>query len=118
LLVTITLRKAFDQVQHEHRQKRGGGGVLREADLAGSQKALDQIMCTEPSPQLAAEMAEQCQHLLGLLEDEELRSIALLKMEGYSNHEIADRLGCARSTVQRRLNLIKSRWDAESNATS
>jgi RNA polymerase sigma factor (sigma-70 family) len=113
LLVTITLRKVHDQVQHAQRQKRGGGAVLREADLAGSQPSLDQIMSVEPSPELAAEMAEQCQRLLGLLDDDELRSIALLKMEGYTNHEIADQLGCARRTVQRRINLIKNQWEAE-----
>ena len=113
LLVTITLRKVHDQVQHERRQKRGGGRVLREADLAGAQPTLEEIMSLEPSPQLAAEMTEQCQYLLGLLDDDDLRAMALLKMEGYTNQEIAHRLGCARSTIQRRLNLIKSRWDAE-----
>ena len=35
VLVTITARKAADLVQHERRQKRGGGRVLDEAGLAG-----------------------------------------------------------------------------------
>jgi DNA-binding CsgD family transcriptional regulator len=34
-------------------------------------------------------------------------------MEGYTNDEIADRLGCARRTVARRLDLIKKVWEAE-----
>lgn len=112
LLVTITLRKVYDQVEHVQRQKRGGGAVVREADLPLRRLDLEQIMSMEPSPELAAEMAESCQHLLGLLDDDELRAIALLKMEGYTNHEIADRLGCARRTVQRRLELIKVQWAA------
>jgi len=34
-------------------------------------------------------------------------------MEGYTNEEIAQRLGCARRTVQRRLNLIQDVWQHE-----
>jgi DNA-directed RNA polymerase specialized sigma24 family protein len=116
LLVTITIRKVSDQVQHERRQKRGGGAVLGEADLAqgsGADRAFEDIIGSEPTPQLAAEMAEQCHRLLELLQDEDLRSIALLKMEGYTNDEIAARLDCVRSTVQRKLNLIRSRWEQE-----
>jgi len=115
LLVAITVRKVSDQVQHERRQKRGGGAVLGEADLAlGSDDlAFEDIIGREPTPQLAAEVAEQCHRLFELLRDEDLRSIALLKMEGYTNDEIADRLDCVRSTVQRKLNLIRSRWEQE-----
>jgi DNA-directed RNA polymerase specialized sigma24 family protein len=116
LLVAITIRKVCDQVQHESRQKRGGGAVLGEADLAkrsDADRAFDNIIGSEPTPQLAVEMAEQCQRLLELLQAEDLRSIALLKMEGYTNDEIADRLDCVRSTVQRKLNLIRSRWEQE-----
>jgi DNA-directed RNA polymerase specialized sigma24 family protein len=115
LLVAITIRKVSDQVQHERRQKRGGGAVLGEADLAreSDNQAFEDVISSEPTPQLAAEMAEQCHRLLELLQDEELRSIALLKMEGYTNDEIADRLDCVRSTVQRKLNLIRSRWEQE-----
>jgi DNA-directed RNA polymerase specialized sigma24 family protein len=115
LLVAITVRKVSDQVQHERRQKRGGGAVLGEADLVRGRddRAFEDIIGSEPTPQLAAEMAEQCHRLLGLLQDEDLRSIALLKMEGYTNDEIATRLDCVRSTVQRKLNLIRSRWEQE-----
>jgi DNA-directed RNA polymerase specialized sigma24 family protein len=115
LLVAITVRKVSDQVHHERRQKRGGGAVLGEADLArrSEDQAFEDVIGSEPTPQLAAEMAEQFHRLLELLQDEELRSIALLKMEGYTNDEIAARLDCVRSTVQRKLNLIRSRWEQE-----
>ena len=114
LLVAITLRKVSDQITHEQRQKRGGGAVLCETDLAHDNEraqVLDAIISREPTPQLAAEMAEQCQQLLATLGDGDLRSIALWKMEGYTNEEIANELDCARSTVQRKLNLIQARWD-------
>jgi len=116
LLVAITVRKVSDQVHHEKRQKRGGGAVLCETDLGqrtDEEGAFAEIIGSEPTPQLAAEMAEQCHRLLALLRDADLQSIALLKMEGYTNDEIAGKFDCVRSTVQRKLNLIRSRWEQE-----
>ena len=77
---------------------------------------LDQALGREPTLEMAALMAAECQQLLGLLSDAELRTLALLKMEGYTNEEIASRLGCARVTVQRMLNLIRQTWQQESDA--
>jgi hypothetical protein len=36
-----------------------------------------------------------------------------LKMEGYTDAEIADRLDCGLRTVVRKLNLIRKAWCAE-----
>lgn len=116
LLVAITVRKVSDQVTRERRQKRGGGAVVCETDLRdqdGTQVVLDGIIGHEPTPRLAAEVADQCRRLLAGLGDDELRSIALWKMEGYTDAEIAARLDCARSTVQRKLRLIQARWEQE-----
>ena len=55
-------------------------------------------------------MAEECDLLLGSLDDDSLRQVALSRMEGYTNDEIADQLGCARRTVARRLDLIRKTW--------
>jgi ECF sigma factor len=40
-----------------------------------------------------------------------MRVIALCKMEGYTNSQIADKLNCARSTIQRKLTLIQACWE-------
>jgi DNA-directed RNA polymerase specialized sigma24 family protein len=40
-----------------------------------------------------------------------LRAVAVAKMEGYSNAEIAERLGVAERTVARRLALIRKLWE-------
>ncbi len=58
-------------------------------------------------------MAESCRRLLDLLGDEQLRRIVVWKMEGHTNREIADRLGCVVETVERRLRLIRSLWQRE-----
>ena len=119
LLVLITMRKAFDLVQQERRQKRGGGAVLGEAALGGlgdtsvAEFGLDQIIGKEPTPELAAQVAEECRRLLDVLGEEQLRSIALWKMGGYTNPEIAQKLGCVTSTVERRLRLIRRIWQKE-----
>jgi hypothetical protein len=34
-------------------------------------------------------------------------------MEGYTNDKTADRLDCVRSTVRRKRNLFRSRWEQE-----
>ena len=117
LLVVITARKACAQVQRRTRKKRGGGRVLGEADLVGAsaddQAGLDQMIGAEPTPEFAAMVAEEYRLLLDALDDESLRRVALDRMEGYTNDEIAARLGCARRTVARRLDLIRRIWSEE-----
>ena len=119
LLVLLTARKAFELAQHERRQKRGGGAVLDEAALPGPADssargaALEQIEDPEPTPAFAAQVAEAYHRLLERLDSPELRSVALCKMEGFSNEEIAARLGCGLRTVERRLRLIRSIWEQE-----
>jgi DNA-directed RNA polymerase specialized sigma24 family protein len=116
LLVVITVRKAIDLRQRETRQKRGGGKVAGESALDGplgsedGGAGIEQVVGAEPTPELAAQVADEVQRLLGMLPKEEVRSVAVLKLEGYTNAEVADRLGCALATVERRLNLIRSMW--------
>ena len=119
VLVLLTARKAIDLAQHERRQKRGGGAVLDEAALPGPvdssapEGALEQIAGPEPTPAFAAQVAEECRRLLERLDSPELRDVALRKVEGYGNEEIAAQLGCGLRTVERRLRLIRSIWEQE-----
>jgi DNA-directed RNA polymerase specialized sigma24 family protein len=120
LLVVITARKACAQVERRCRQKRGGGQVLDEVDWIGRNdpegngpNGLDLVIGTEPTPEFAAMVAEEYGRLLETLGDDSLRRVALDRMEGYTNDEIAARLGCARRTVARRLDLIRKIWVAE-----
>lgn len=111
MLVVITARKALDLVQHERRQKRGGGRVMGESAFKDwAEPGIDQVIGQVPTPQFAAQLAEECQRLLDRLEDPELREVALWKMEGYTNEEIAERLGCVARTVERKLWVIRKLW--------
>jgi DNA-directed RNA polymerase specialized sigma24 family protein len=106
LLVVFTAQKARDLTRRERANKRGGLSPVAGVDLA-------QILGPEPSPDFAAQVTEECRRLLGLLGGGSLRSIALWKMEGYCNEEIAAKLGCALRTVERRLAVIRSLWREE-----
>jgi DNA-directed RNA polymerase specialized sigma24 family protein len=106
LLVVITERKAADLARGQARQKHGGGRLRDDAPV-------DAVPDREPTPDFAVLVAEECDRLLGLLGDDTLRTLALLKLEGYANDEIGGRLGCALRTVERKLALIRSAWEKE-----
>jgi DNA-directed RNA polymerase specialized sigma24 family protein len=114
LLVTITARKAQNCQRDEHRRKRGGGRVINQTALAGSENdedgALVEVVSGEPTPEFAAMMTDECRRLFGSLSDESLRVVALLKLEGHSNEEIAKSLECGLRTVERKLEVIRKRW--------
>jgi len=118
LLVTITERKALNQVRDLTRQKRGGGMVRGESAFLNSEASaegagIDQVVAPEPTPEFAAAMTEGLCRLLGLL-DNDLRQIALLKLEGHTNEEIGAIVGRSVPTVERRLRLIRDAWKGES----
>jgi DNA-directed RNA polymerase specialized sigma24 family protein len=118
LLVVITARKASAQVDRRRARKRGGGRMpvdlgLRAGDGADQLDGLERIVGDEPTPEFAAMVAEEYVRLLSALGEESLRHVAVWRMEGYTNDEIADRLGCARRTVARRVDLIRKIWLSE-----
>jgi DNA-directed RNA polymerase specialized sigma24 family protein len=105
LLMMVTIRKAIDLRQHEARKKRGGGAFPVAQDESS---ILDQVEGREPTPEFAAQVAEECQRLLKRIDDPELRQIAVWKMEGYTNEEVAARLNCVVRTVERKLKLLRA----------
>jgi DNA-directed RNA polymerase specialized sigma24 family protein len=116
LLALITARKAARVIEHQRRKKRGGGLVQGESALlgpAGDGPGLRQVVGTEPTPDLTAEMTEECRRLLDLLGDDELRAVAVWRMEGATVEEMATRLGCVRRSVDRKLRLIRDLWARE-----
>lgn len=116
LLAVITVRKARAQVRRDRRLKRGGGQVVRETDLAsggfGDDGALDEVPGADPGPEFVALAEEELRRLLDGLGDDTLRRVAVWRMEGYTCDEVAARLGCARRTVARQLDLIRKIWTA------
>ena len=105
ILVMITVRKAADLVEHESRDLRdwrrvvsGDGDALRE-DLMGR----------DPDPAFALELGDR----LAMLGDERLALVALRKLEGHTNQEIANELDRCVTTVERYLDRIRAKWGAQ-----
>ena len=118
LLLGMTARKVVDLKRRETRQRRGGGRVKGESVFGGTDSSseyagLAEIIGDAPTPEFAAMVAEECQRLLKLLDEPDLETLAVAKMEGYTNEEIAKRLGCSVRTVERRLRLIRKKWQQE-----
>jgi DNA-directed RNA polymerase specialized sigma24 family protein len=116
ILVTITVRKVALSLRHQTRLKRGGGKVLDQSANLGDGEidaGMAQVISREPTPEAAAQLAEDYERLLEKLEDQTLRSVALRRLEGHSREEIALELGTSVRTVDRKLILIRLMWQEE-----
>jgi DNA-directed RNA polymerase specialized sigma24 family protein len=114
LLVVITSRKATHLRRDEHRQKRGGLVSMAAPPKEGEEElGLEQVLSREPDPEFAAQMAEECERLLRSLGDEQLRSVALWKMEGWTVEEIAAKLGYTPRSIKRKLRVIRDLWEKD-----
>jgi RNA polymerase sigma factor (sigma-70 family) len=115
LLVAITLRKVRDVAKHHGRERREHpreGAEQPEPTLpAGPQEICDRLPAGSPPPEEIAVFTEELQRRLQALPPE-LRQIALWKLEGYTNEEIAgpDLLNCSPRTVERKLERIRGKW--------
>jgi RNA polymerase sigma factor (sigma-70 family) len=100
LLLATATREAINQY---HRQRRDVG---RETDEA----ILPQVPDPDLTPAVRLLTDEACRQLLDLLGDDELRRIALWKLVGHTNQEIARRLDCSLAKVERKLDRIRTKW--------
>jgi DNA-directed RNA polymerase specialized sigma24 family protein len=122
VLLHLAASRAVDAGRRERRQKRGGGAVLREADLVagegggGRPGPLDRAAGRELSPGFAAEVAEECRLLLDALGDPRLRRIAERKLAGCTSEEIAGELGVSLRTVTLKLKHIRMVWQEREGA--
>ena len=116
LLGTITVRKVINHQRLLMKQKRGGGqvrgdSVLEAADGWGA--GFDQILGDAATPEVLAIAVEEYQRLMRVLDDDRLRTIAQCKLEGHQNEDIAERLGLACRSIERKLQRIRQVWEAE-----
>jgi DNA-directed RNA polymerase specialized sigma24 family protein len=111
ILVLITVRKAIDLRIYEGRPSRGRGRV--QSLTALSQEEVEAIGGDEPTPELATQLAEEYHRLIEQLSDPTLQSVAIWKLEGYTDGEIAARLSCVTRTVERKLQRIRGIWANE-----
>lgn len=96
LMVKILVRKVGHRFVYESAEKRTRPESF--GDLARAQTP-----ATNP-------LASECDELLSQLGNINLEQVAIWKLEGFTNDEIATRLNRTRRTVQRMLELIRSIW--------
>jgi DNA-directed RNA polymerase specialized sigma24 family protein len=108
LLATITECKAANLLRAENALVRGGGRERSEAGLAD-------VLAREPDPAFAAAIADEFRNLLDQLPDDEHRQVAVWKLEGHTNKEIAGLLNRHVSVVERRLGKIRRVWNGENH---
>ena len=122
LLVRMTAQKAIDHQRAAGRQRRGGGHLRGESALgrrdAVDENLMSQVVGHEPTPEFCLMLTEQFDHLLATINDPQLQELALGKMEGFTNSEMAERLGCSVRTIERRLRLIRVKCQEEDDLKS
>lgn len=120
LLASITARKAINQRYFERCAKRGAGRVLdgpvaRKHALDGNAaRALEAFPDGGLPPDDLAAISEECRRLMGALASDQLRRIAQMKLEGYTNREIAEETGVVERTIERKLKIIRKSWSTAS----
>jgi DNA-directed RNA polymerase specialized sigma24 family protein len=105
ILVLLTRCKAAATVRKASRPNSGAHPVRRNA--------VEQVVCDEPSPAELASLNDEREHLLRMLPDDSCRSIALRKMNGETDEEIAAALDIANRTVRRKTKLIRAVWEEQ-----
>ncbi len=114
ILRILTKRKTIDYLRRLYAQKRGGNAVRGESVFIESEHSTpgspDIMPGKQEEPELAAIFTEECDQLFAALRDDVLSQVALLRLEGYSNAEIAQQLGISERSIERKLKTIRAIW--------
>jgi DNA-directed RNA polymerase specialized sigma24 family protein len=115
LLARITICKAINLIIRENRRRPHCGAVHGEESAfpmpatSWDGRGFAQVEGDELPPDVSSEVNDECRRLLDML-DEEQRKIVQRKVEGCTHEEIAQELGCAICTVERKVGIIRRLW--------
>jgi RNA polymerase sigma-70 factor (ECF subfamily) len=110
LLARITVHKTFRQIAFHRRAKRDASQETAQGD--DSQDMLLKLLAGEPTPEEAAAFVDQLEHFFASLTPEQ-RRILELRMEGYSNVEIAEQLGITDRKIRRIMERVRALAEKE-----
>ena len=111
VLIMITSRKAISRYRRHKAEKRGSGKVRGESVFAKINDGEGGDLADFAVDHFAEQLSLESDELLDSLDDEMLKEIALLKLAGHTNKEIAEKIDRAKSTVELKLSLIRKRWE-------
>lgn len=117
LLALVAARKAANERKRQGRLRRGAGRVRGDSalaipDAASGKPGFDGLAAKTRRPDVEAAEREVLERALHLLDDDLLRTIAVARLEGFTNGEIAVRLRVTERTVERKVRLIRERISA------
>ncbi|GIW97266.1 MAG: DNA-directed RNA polymerase sigma-70 factor [Pirellulaceae bacterium] len=110
LLLRMAARKIIDKRRHDHRARRGGDDAPMSLDAPDN---VFEIIGREPNPEMVLMVEETLNRLFDVLGGGNLRDLAVAKLEGHSNRELAARFDCSERTIERRLHLIREKIQQE-----
>lgn len=114
ILVMLTERKAIAVMRRELADKRGGGLNRGESVFQqGSGSGFMGLDGAAPNDQFVDDFTLEVRELLAQLNDDQLTEIALDRLAGYTSKEIAGRQKISLRAVERKLQLIRRKWEAE-----
>lgn len=118
LLATIAARKASKHQRKYFTQKRGSGNVRGDSVFQGPGDTrgiggIEQVQDSNPMPELTEHIFATCEDLLSALNNDKLRTTAVMRMQGFSNAEISEHLNCSVARTKQRIAMIKAQWESE-----
>ncbi len=113
LLLRMSARKVVDKRRRDQRQRRGGDVKIHSFSVTGDDESVIGAIGEEPSPEMVLMMQESVEEFFSQLGGGQLKQIAVAKLEGYSNAELAKRFSCSERTIERRLHLIREKCQQE-----
>lgn len=116
ILGMLVARKAIDENARMQCTKRGGGLVRGESAFerpsdGDASRGIANVAGNEPGPDAAAEISDRIEQLFKLLDGEDLQSIAVGKLNGFTNAELSEKLGVSLRTIERKLSVIRATWE-------
>jgi DNA-directed RNA polymerase specialized sigma24 family protein len=120
VLVCLTRRRADHLMKYVNARKRqhatnhdGAPPQMGLPDADAEECVWEQLVDPNQPPDIEVLLEDEFQYLLACLEDATLREVAIRRVEGYTNDEIATLLNFSVRTVERKLQLIRSIWKKE-----
>ncbi len=109
LLFTIVVRKAANIARRESRPTKHSQKLREQAEVAcvAIGGGVEHLTARGPGPELVVLWADQFVHIMDSLSTS-LRKVAELLLEGQSNSEIAESMGCSQATVGRRIQALRA----------
>lgn len=116
LLLVIALRKLSNRHRYDHRMRRDNRRTISLQSTENENGAFEANLFEQAkslTPDLVAEFQETWQILFQRLGDPMLQQICEMKLEGYTDREIAQRFDLTDRTIRRKVESIRRVWKRE-----